>query len=299
MATLEGLRRKIDSTRDLGSVVKTMKALAAVNIRQFEKSVAALKTYNRTVQLGLQAVLRNRPGFSVTARTPEAGNLGAVVFGTDQGMCGPLNDTIVSHALETLDRIGTGDRRPHIISVGERARNHFMDEGLQVQRNYAVPGSAEAVTGLVQDLVLEIERWHENAGPRRVLIFHSSPRSGASYRPRQVRLLPVDRRWLREFRDEPWPGRQLPWFSMDWDELFAALMRQYLFVSLYRAAVESLAAENASRLAAMQGAESSVEERLETLENRYHRQRQLRITEELLDIVSGFEALRSQGSRQA
>jgi F-type H+-transporting ATPase subunit gamma len=86
---------------------------------------------------------------------------------------------------------------------------------------------------------------------------------------------------------------------MDWDELFAALMRQYLFVSLYRAAVESLAAENASRLAAMQGAESSVEERLETLENRYHRQRQLRITEELLDIVSGFEALRSQGSRQA
>lgn len=297
MASLEGLRRKIDSTRDLGSVVKTMKALAAVNIRQFEKSVEALKTYNRTVQLGLQAALRNRTGFSVTARTAGEGPLGAVVFGTDQGMCGPLNDTIVSYALKTLDRIGAGYGSPRLIAVGERAGNHLVDEGLEVQRNYTVPGSAEAVTGLVQDLVLEIERWNEKAGLRRVLVFHSSPRSGASYRPRQVRLLPVDRRWLRELRDEPWPGRQLPWFSMDWDTLFAALIRQYLFVSLFRAAVESLAAENASRLAAMQGAESSIEERLETLENRYHRQRQLSITEELLDIVSGFEALRSEGLR--
>jgi F-type H+-transporting ATPase subunit gamma len=293
MASLEGLRRKIDSTRDLGSVVKTMKALAAVNIRQFEKSVAALKTYNRTVQMGLQAALRNRPGFSVAARTAEEGGLGAVVFGTDQGMCGPLNDTIVSHALEALVRIGPDDQRPQLISVGERARSHLADEGLEAQRNYSVPGSVEAVTGLVQDLVLEIERWHEDDGLRRVLVFHSSPRSAAGYRPRQVRLLPLDRKWLRELRDEPWPGRQLPWFSMDWDPLFAALIRQYLFVSLFRAAVESLVAENAARLAAMQNAESSIEERLETLAGRYHRQRQLEITEELLDIVSGFEALRS------
>ena len=273
MASLEGLRRKIDSTRDLGSVVKTMKALAAVNIRQFEKAVEALKTYNRTVQMGLQAVLRDRPGFSIAARTADEGALGAVVFGTDQGMCGPLNDTIVSYALEAFDRIGAKDPHPLIISEGERARTHLADEGIEVQRNYAVPGSAEGVTGLVQDLVLEIERWLENDGLHRVLIFHSSPQSGASYRPRQVRLLPVDRQWLQQMRDEPWHGRQLPWFSMDWDTLFNALIGQYLFVTLFQAAVESLAAENASRLAAMQGAESSIGERLEALENRYHRQR--------------------------
>jgi F-type H+-transporting ATPase subunit gamma len=83
----------------------------------------------------------------------------------------------------------------------------------------------------------------------------------------------------------------LPLFSMDRDQLFSALIRQYLFVSLFRACAESLASENASRLAAMQGAERNIEERLEELQTQFHQQRQMTITEELLDIVAGFEAL--------
>jgi F-type H+-transporting ATPase subunit gamma len=78
---------------------------------------------------------------------------------------------------------------------------------------------------------------------------------------------------------------------MDRDQLFSALIRQYLFVSLFRACAESLASENASRLAAMQGAERNIEERLEELQTQFHQQRQMTITEELLDIVAGFEAL--------
>jgi F-type H+-transporting ATPase subunit gamma len=79
---------------------------------------------------------------------------------------------------------------------------------------------------------------------------------------------------------------------MDWDALFSALIRQYLFVSLYRAFAESLASENASRLAAMQNAERNIDERLTALQGQFHQQRQSSITEELLDIVSGFEALK-------
>ncbi len=78
---------------------------------------------------------------------------------------------------------------------------------------------------------------------------------------------------------------------MDWENLFRALIREYLFVSIYRAFANSLASENASRLAAMQSAEKNIEERLEELFMQFHRQRQMVITEEILDIVSGFEAL--------
>lgn len=296
MPSLEGLKRKIDSTKDLGSVVKTMKALAAVNIRQFEKAVTALKIYNRTVEMALQAVLHDRPGFSVTARPADQGGLGAVVFGTDQGMCGPFNETIVAHTQEAIDGLAVENLGLRIIAVGMRATNRLEDEGRQVQKTFAVPGSVGAVTPLVQDLVMEIERWLDRDSLNRVFLFYCTPQSAATYRPRQVRLLPVDRQWLEKIREKPWPGNQLPWFSMDWDTLFAALMRQYFFVSLYRAAAESLAAENASRLAAMQGAESSIEERLESLQGQYHRQRQMGITEELLDIVSGFEALQAGSS---
>jgi F-type H+-transporting ATPase subunit gamma len=84
-------------------------------------------------------------------------------------------------------------------------------------------------------------------------------------------------------------------FTMDWDAFFSALIRQYLFVSLFRAFAESLASENASRLASMQGAEKNIQDRLRDLSSRYHQQRQMSITEELLDIVSGFEAIETGG----
>jgi F-type H+-transporting ATPase subunit gamma len=118
--------------------------------------------------------------------------------------------------------------------------------------------------------------------------------SGASYRPHQIHLLPIDHEWLRNLREKDWPTNNLPTYSMSWDPLFSALIRQYLFGSLFRAAAESLASENASRLASMQGAERNIEEQLEALNRQYHQQRQMSITEELLDIVSGFEALDSK-----
>ena len=104
-------------------------------------------------------------------------------------------------------------------------------------------------------------------------------------------LLPVDRKWLKDLEKKKWESQTLPMFTMDWEALFRSLIREYLFVSLYRAFADSLASENASRLAAMQSAEKNIEERLEELFLQFHRQRQMTITEELLDIVAGFEAL--------
>jgi F-type H+-transporting ATPase subunit gamma len=78
---------------------------------------------------------------------------------------------------------------------------------------------------------------------------------------------------------------------MEWDTLFAALIREYFFVSLFRAIAESLASENASRLSSMQAAEKNIEERLEKLNTRYHHLRQSSITEELMDVLAGYEVL--------
>lgn len=75
-----------------------------------------------------------------------------------------------------------------------------------------------------------------------------------------------------------------------------ALIREYLFVSLFRACAESLASENASRLAAMQRADKNIDELLEDLNGTFHRLRQSGIDEELFDVISGFEAL--TGPRQ-
>jgi F-type H+-transporting ATPase subunit gamma len=139
---------------------------------------------------------------------------------------------------------------------------------------------------------MRIETWREKYGVDRVLLFHSRPTSQASFRPHTVRMLPLDRSWLEQLKEKKWESRCLPIFTMDPELLFSALVRQYLFVSIFRAFVESLASENASRLASMQGAEKNIGERLAELNNQYHQQRQMAITEELLDIVAGFEAMK-------
>ena len=291
MQTAEALQRKIKTAGDLQSVVKTMKTLAAVNIRQFEKAVESLAEYNRTVEMGLQILLRQRPEALALNKTEPANRLGAIVFGSDQGMCGQLNDQIVSHALEVMERIeGIGGKRT-VLTVGLRVAGRLEDAGQPLEEILSVPGSTSGITPMVQELVMIIEEWHSRRKIDQIMLFFCEHLSSASYRPQTLRLLPIDGEWLQKIQVRKWPTRVLPTFTMDWERLFTKLIRQYLFVSLYRAFAESLASENASRLASMQGAERNIEERLADLNGQFHRQRQMSITEELLDIVAGYEAL--------
>ena len=174
---------------------------------------------------------------------------------------------------------------------------HLSDAGQHVDDSLPIPSSTAGITVLVQELLVKIHTWQAQSGRGQidqVVLFYNQFVSGAVYQPCMLHLLPVDHDWLQRVGQQPWPTRMLPQFSMDRDQLFSALIRQYLFVSLFRACAESLASENASRLAAMQGAERNIEERLEELQTQFHQQRQMTITEELLDIVSGFEALEGE-----
>jgi len=295
METLEELKQRMESTEDLQSVVKTMKALAAVRIRQYERAVESLEDYSATVEMALRAALRDRPGMMVGARSGPKDQLGALVFGSDQGMCGQLNDQVVEHAFRELGRFSkVKPENRMIMALGERVRGRLEDAGQPVDTGFSVPGSVSGITPRVQDIVTTIETWHEERGLDQVILFYSKHLSGASYQPHTTHLLPVDRTWLLEIRKKEWPHHCIPMFTMDWDSLFSALIRQYLFISLFRAFAESLASENASRLASMQGAERNIEEQMRALTMQYHQQRQMSITEEILDIVSGFEALENE-----
>jgi F-type H+-transporting ATPase subunit gamma len=289
--TSEALKRRIQSAQDLLGVVKTMKALAAVSIRQYQKAVESLSDYNRTVEMGLQIALRERRGGGSASEQAKVNRIGAIVFGSDQGLCGQLNNIIAAHASDEMDRIGVKKENRIVIAVGMRAADIMADTGQKVLEVLTTPSSTSGITSMVQDITVLLESWRFKRQIEHMYLFFNHYVSGATYRPMTVRLLPVDRKWLKELEMKKWPSKTLPMFTMDWEALFRSLIREYLFVSLYRAFAESLASENASRLAAMQSAEKNIEERLEELFLQYHRQRQMTITEELLDIVAGFEAL--------
>ncbi|HNU75610.1 MAG: ATP synthase gamma chain, sodium ion specific [Deltaproteobacteria bacterium ADurb.BinA179] len=291
MQTIESLKRKIKSTQDLLSVVKTMKALAAVSIRQYQRAVESLTDYNRTVEMGLQIALKAREESEIPADVVPARRAGAIVFGSAQGLCGQFNTQIVSYALEELDSLNVPLENRTMLAIGERVKDQLERAGHTVYDTLFTPSSTAGVAPMVQEIMMILEEWHFSRQIQHIYLIYNHYISGAAFQPRTTRLLPVDRTWLNDIRSRPWESRTLPMFTMDWDTLFLSLLREYFFVSLFQAFTESLASENASRLAAMQNAEKNIGEHLEEIFAAYHRRRQMTITEELLDIVSGYEAM--------
>lgn len=288
------LRRKIASAGDLESVVRTMKAMAASNIGQYENAVRSLDDYFRTVQLGLVACFRQCKStlspMPVSQR--ESGAIGAVVFGSDQGLVGQFNDVMAEFALQTLEQL---PGKKLIWAVGERIQLRLTEAGLPEGTSFALPNSISAITPLVGQILIEMDAQREKGAITQVYLFHNRPKSGAIYTPVSQRLLPLDSVWRHDLAAIRWPTNNLPEVMNSGEQTLLALVREYLFVSLFRACAESLASENASRLAAMQRAEKNIDELLEDLNRTFYRLRQSGIDEELFDVVSGFEALNTGG----
>lgn len=282
------LSLKIATAGDLQSVVRTMKAVAASSIGQYESAVRALDDYDRTVQLGLVACLREIKRPLAPAQRRETGAIAAVVFGSDQGLVGQFNDVMADFVVETLAALPV---QKTIWTVGERIRSRLAESNLVLGNSFVLPGSIGAITPLVGQLLMEIEALRERGRIVQVYVFHNRPCVGMIYRPSCQRLLPLDEVWQRELTTMPWPTQSWPEVMNDVATTLMALVREFLFVSLYRACAESLASENASRLAAMQRAEKNIDDLLEALSHTFHRLRQSGIDEELFDVISGFEAL--------
>ncbi len=289
--TTVSLRRKISSAGDLQSVVRTMKAVAASSIGQYEKSVRALADYYRTVELGLGACFREIEPAALRVERKgqtDAGAIGAVVFGSDQGLVGQFNDVVADYAIKTLAAL---PGKPQVWAVGERVHARLTDAGLPLIGLFTVPNSVKAITPLVGQIQIESEAHRAKGEYARLYVFHNRPQSGALYEPVSQRLLPLDAQWQQGLANVPWPTKSLPEVMSSGTGTLRALIREYLFISLFRACAESLASENASRLAAMERADKNIDDLLENLHGTFHRLRQTGIDEELFDVISGFEAL--------
>jgi F-type H+-transporting ATPase subunit gamma len=292
MQMLETIRRKIESAQDLHSVVKTMKALAAVNIHTYEKAVKAINAYHQNIETGLQIILKKNPEMLKAPSAVHDELSGLIIFGAQRGMAGNFNLPNINHVDRWIKEKGL-NRRSSLVTctVGERISEQLKDIELSPNHTFDFPDFRYHLDSIIQDLLLMIETWRFQENVSFIQLFYNRPVSSSSFKPFYFQLYPLDTIWLKELMGQKWPSRSVPFNTISTGELFYRIIRQYFYISLYRAFIESMASENASRLAAMQKAEQNIEEQLDELEAQFNHQRQNAITEELLDIVAGFEAL--------
>jgi F-type H+-transporting ATPase subunit gamma len=288
MQTVEEVRRQLEVAHDLHEIVGTMKTLAAASIRQAEEAVAALGTYYDTVERGFQILLRRTPDLWLPWTAASVEPDVALVFGAGQGLCGRFNERLAEYVQEHRPEKGPLGT---VATVGDRIVPALERRGLSVALQFEAPSAVAGIPDAVRAVLMAVDTWQEEGGTTGVMLYHHKPQSGTAYTPRVQRLMPLDPDWFSHLRAQPWPTNQLPTYTMDEEALLAALIRQYLFVSLFRAFAESMASEHASRLASMQAAERNVEGRIDSLSTRLRQRRQHQITEEVMDVTAGFRAL--------
>ncbi|MEX5728795.1 F-type H+-transporting ATPase subunit gamma [Rhodovulum iodosum] len=293
METLEVLGRRISTTRDLQSIVRTMKTLSAVTIRRSERAAQAVRAYDESIDRGLQIVLRDaQVAASAIAASQDAratGPMGLIVLGSDHGLCGRFNDVAVAAALDDIAANGRGDVR--VAAVGARAADLLTGAGHAPAVVYGTPGSVAGLRATTGALLALADTWRSEMGIARLRIAHAVQTAEAPARPVAMPLLPVSPAYLRHQASRPWPSRRLPTYTEAREVMLARLIREHVFVRIYRALAEAQTSEHASRLAAMQSAERGIRDHLAEMDAAFRQRRQEQITTEMLDVVAGAAAL--------
>jgi F-type H+-transporting ATPase subunit gamma len=276
--------------KDLSSVVRSMKALAASSIAQYERAVESLQQYTRSVELALSVCLRDSGSIEHPAARPRPSGLrGAVIFGSDQGLVGRFNESLMEFATSAL--LALPGKTTHLWVVGERMRELVASSMLPSPVTLSAPHSVDAIAPLVSQIVIGLAKAGLHGEMGEIYLFNNQPTSDAGYRPGIKRLLPLDALWQKDLIALRWPSKVLPQVLGSTASALKALIGEHLFILMFQACAQSLASENASRLAAMQRAEDNIVKILKDLSRTFHRMRQQSIDEELFDVVSGYESV--------
>lgn len=289
MATLEEIARHIEVAEDLQSVVRTMKTISAVGIRQHELAERAMARYLENVELGLQVALRAVEGAGADLRPQAGGRTAVVLVGSEIGLCGAFNERLVSFTLESLAETDPGERL--VLTIGARADASWRAEAEPPAAHEEAPATVDALTRTVDALLTRLDHWRAEEEVGRLVLFHNTPHGSGGATPVRSVLLPLDPAWLASIRARVWASRRLPVPVGPPEALFRGLIRQLLFARVFSAVIQSRTAEHAQRLAAMQAADSSIAEKIEDLRIEHRRTRQNVITSELLDVISGYETI--------
>ena len=286
MQTLELLSRRMATLQSIRNVVRTMKTLSAVNAAPYDRAATSINLFHATVLRGLQVVLRQTDLPQQSQATDNMPRI-VLVFGSDHGLCGGYNETVAEAAVA-----GTAVGVCTVFAIGARMKDALDTLGVPVERCFTPPASADGIGKLAGDvlIVLDAARASAPSGEISVKTVHMQRAAQGKQAPSFRALLPIEQKFLEDLKARPWRSRSLPTYSMAPNALFGALIRNHLFASVFRAAAEAMAAENAARLALMQQAERSIDDRLSELLITIRSTRQSEITNELLDVIAGFDA---------
>lgn len=291
---VEILRRRIKTTQDLRDIVSNMKMLSSVSILQYEQADKALDKYLRNLRDAFHILAIHHLLPQVTGTKVKKHRYLFLLIGSDNGMVGRFNREIVEKAKDYLRQKHISLNDVLFVTIGKRVSALAENNRLKVYQSYAVSNSVKAVAMLAENVILNIDETirKERISDVFVVSHHRGEHNLISVDLKQV--LPFDMKRLQKLCDKKWETNNIPQLGISAEKMFAELVNESLMINVGKEINASLAAEHYTRMTNMQNAEKNIDENLEELNLIYQQQRQEDITDELIDVISGAEAMKDK-----
>jgi F-type H+-transporting ATPase subunit gamma len=284
MAKTQDIKRRIRSIGNTKQLTRAMKMVSAAKLRRAQEKIVRARPYaRRTLEVLRSLARRADQDANPLLKVRGDRRVELVVVTADKGLCGAFNTAIIREA-EQFVRSELTDRELHVTTVGKKGRDYFARRDYDLRQEWidifrvVEFETAESIADTLMDLYVT-EQVDE------IYLVYNEFKSAIQARPVVQRLLPVE-------PIESDPGDTEDYiYEPSAQELFAKLLPHYVEVLVFYALLESSAAEHAARMTAMDNATNNAGELIESLTLTMNRVRQASITTEIIEVVSGAEAL--------
>ena len=294
MATLRDIRKKIKAIQSTKKITKAMKMVAAAKLRKVQDRMLNFRPYATSMQTVLSSLARvaEREVHPILAVRPRK-TVEVLVMTSDRGLCGAFNTNILRSATQYIDSLKREGFELSFSAVGRKSRDYFRRRSLTTRKSWVGLSGRITYTN-AQEIATDIIENYTNETIDEVVLIYNEFKSLATQKLSILKLLPIV-----ELEGEGAATEHAALYGDFLYEpsaeiLFDRLLPKYIEIQVYRALLESSAAEEAARMSAMENASKNCDELITKTTLIANKLRQAGITKDLMDIVGGVEALKAK-----
>jgi len=291
--SLRDIRKRIASVRSTQQITKAMKMVATAKLRRAQENILATRPYaTKMFEVLSSLAARTSPDAHPLLYRREPKRVEVVVFTSDRGLCGAFNMNLIQRAEKFLQEEKARTEELALSFIGRKGRDYFRKRNVAMRREYVnlfgkvdFPLAARIGEDLVKSYIAE----QVDA----IYLLYSEFRSAIQQRIVLEKILPVTPRKAGEGEEMPKGPAAVEYiYEPSEVEILGKILPMYVEVQIFRALLESVASEFGARMTAMDNATNNARDMIEKLTLMYNKARQASITKELIEIVSGAEALK-------
>lgn len=290
MATLRDIRNRIKGVQSTQKITKAMKMVAAAKLRRAQDAIINARPYSRKLSEMVRHLVTDNDRENNEFLKPRSGNKVLIaVVSAERGLCGAFNTNIIKDAANLYRTAEADGKEPYLYCVGKKGYDFFR------KRNFRLSGYLTGVfNGLRYESALKISdrilSGYSKGEFDEVVIVYNEFKSVVSQKIAREKYLPVP---VIEATDKNSPHHDIDYiYEPGQQEIFDTLMPKFLRTQIWRVLLESNASEFGARMTAMENATNNARDLIKSLKQKYNKERQAAITKEILEIVSGANALK-------